>query len=101
MMAVGAKSHHERFDGRGYGHHLSGKEIPLEARIIAVADTFDAMNSTRVYRPHLTRERILSELEHAKNTQLDGEIVDLLLKLISEGKVEINTCDDEIKKSDA
>ena len=101
MIAVGAKSHHERFDGKGYGHHLSGKDIPLEARIIAVADTFDAMNSTRVYRPHLTRERILSELEHAKNTQLDGEIVDLLLKLISEGKVEINTCDDEIKKSDA
>ena len=96
MIAVGAKSHHERFDGKGYGHHLSGKDIPLEARIIAVADTFDAMNSTRVYRPHLTRERILSELEHAKNTQLDGEIVDLLLKLISEGKVEINTCDDEI-----
>ena len=94
MIAVGAKSHHERFDGRGYGHHLSGKAIPLEARIIAVADTFDAMNSTRVYRPHLTREKILSELEHAKNTQLDGEIVELLLQLIRDGKVKINTCDE-------
>ena len=94
MIAVGAKSHHERFDGRGYGHHLSGKAIPLEARIIAVADTFDAMNSTRVYRPHLTREKILSELEHAKNTQLDGEIVELLLQLNRDGKVKINTCDE-------
>ena len=96
LIAVGAKCHHERFDGRGYGHQLTGKEIPLEARIIAVADTFDAMNSTRVYRPHLTREKILSELEHAKNTQLDGEIVELLLQLIHEGKVEINTCDENV-----
>ena len=52
------------------------------------------MNSTRVYRPHLTREKILSELEHAKNTQLDGEIVELLLQLIRDGKVKINTCDE-------
>lgn len=96
LIAVGAKSHHERYDGRGYGHHLAGHDIPLEARIIAVADTFDAMNSTRVYRPHLTKERILSELEKAKNTQLDGEIVDLLLRLIAEGKVQIATCDEEI-----
>ena len=96
MIAVGAKSHHERYDGRGYGHHLAGKDIPLEARIIAVADTFDAMNSTRVYRPHLTRERIISELEHAKNTQLDGEIVNVLLQLIAEGKIEINTSDENI-----
>ena len=96
LIAVGAKCHHERFDGRGYGHQLTGKEIPLEARIIAVADTFDAMNSTRVYRPHLSREKILSELEHAKNTQLDGEIVEFLLQLIHEGKVEINTCDENV-----
>ena len=68
----------------------------MEARIIAVADTFDAMNSTRVYRPHLTRERIISELEHAKNTQLDGEIVNVLLQLIAEGKIEINTSDENI-----
>ena len=96
LIAVGAKCHHERFDGRGYGHQLTGKEIPLEARIIAVADTFDAMNSTRVYRPHLSREKILSELERAKNTQLDGEIVEFLLQLIHEGKVEINTCDENV-----
>lgn len=96
LIAVGAKSHHERFDGRGYGHHLQGNEIPLEARIIAVADTFDAMNSTRVYRPHLTREKILSELEKAKNTQLDGAIVEVLLKLITEGKIIIETEDEKL-----
>ena len=96
MIAVGAKSHHERYDGRGYGHGLAGENIPLEARIIAVADTFDAMNSTRVYRPHLTKEKILSELEHAKNTQLDGEIVDVLLRLIAEGKVIIETDDKQL-----
>ena len=96
LIAVGAKCHHERYDGHGYGHQLSGEEIPLEARIIAVADTFDAMNSTRVYRPHLTREKILSELEHAKNTQLDGEIVDVLLRLIAEGKVIIETDDKQL-----
>ena len=88
MIAVGAKS--------GYGHGLAGENIPLEARIIAVADTFDAMNSTRVYRPHLTKEKILSELEHAKNTQLDGEIVDVLLRLIAEGKVIIETDDKQL-----
>lgn len=49
-IALGARSHHERYDGKGYGHQLKGEEIPLEARIIAVADTFDAMNSTRVVR---------------------------------------------------
>ena len=96
MIAVGAKCHHERYDGHGYGHQLTGEEIPLEARIIAVADTFDAMNSTRVYRPHLTREKILSELERAKNTQLDGEIVDVLLRLIAEGKVIIETDDKQL-----
>lgn len=61
-----------------------------------MADTFDAMNSTRVYRPHLTKEKILSELEHAKNTQLDGEIVEVLLQLIRDGKVKITTCDENI-----
>ena len=96
MIAVGAKSHHERYDGRGYGHGLAGENIPLEARIIAVADTFDAMNSTRVYRPHLTKEKILSELERAKNTQLDGNIVDVLLRLIAEGKVIIETDDKQL-----
>lgn len=89
LIAIGARSHHERYDGRGYGHQLKGEEIPLEARIIAVADTFDAMNSTRVYRPHMSKEKILSELQKARYTQLDGAIVDVLLELIDKGEVEI------------
>lgn len=88
-IAIGARTHHERFDGRGYGAQLKGKDIPIEGRIIAVADTFDAMNSNRVYRPHLTADRIISELHRAKNTQLDGEIVDVLLSLIEKGDVKI------------
>ena len=89
MIAIGARSHHERYDGKGYGHHLKGEEIPLEARIIAVADTFDAMNSTRVYRPHMSEEKILSELHKARGTQLDAHIVDVLLELIAKGEIEI------------
>ncbi len=87
MIAIGARSHHERYDGKGYGHHLKGEEIPLEARIIAVADTFDAMNSTRVYRSHMSEEKIISELKKARYTQLDGAIVDMLLDLIAKGEI--------------
>lgn len=95
MIAIGARSHHERYDGKGYGHHLKGEEIPLEARIIAVADTFDAMNSTRVYRPHMSKEKIISELKKARNTQLDGAIADVLLELIAKGEIAIQKADDE------
>lgn len=97
MIAIGARSHHERYDGKGYNHHLKGEEIPIEARIIAVADTFDAMNSTRVYRPHMSKEKIISELKKARNTQLDGAIADVLLELIAKGEIAIQKADDEEK----
>lgn len=90
-IALGANTHHERYDGKGYGHKLAGENIPLEGRIIAVADCFDAMNSTRVYRPNLTKEKILEQLELARNTQLDGKIVDVLLDLIAKGEVTITS----------
>lgn len=99
MIAVGAKCHHERIDGKGYGHGLKGSEIPLEARIIAVADAFDTMNSTRVYRTRLAREKIISELENARGTQLDAKITDVLLQLIAEGKVEISSAEAENNKN--
>ena len=95
MIAIGARSHHERYDGRGYGHQLKGEDIPLEARIIAVADTFDAMNSTRIYRPHMSREKILTELKNARYTQLDGAIVDKLLELIAKGEIAIQDAPEE------
>ncbi len=88
-IAIGAKDHHERMDGHGYPKGLTAPEIPLNARIIAVADTFDAMNSTRSYRHTMPREKIISELEKAKGTQLDPQVTEILLQLIRSGKVKI------------
>ncbi|MBI5639352.1 MAG: response regulator [Nitrospirae bacterium] len=67
--------HHEGYDGSGYPHGLSGQEIPLHARIISVADTYDAILSTRPYRPAARHEKALSELMENAGRQFDGEIV--------------------------
>lgn len=75
----GIKYHHERFDGKGYPEGLKGKEIPLVARIIAIADTLDAMTSDRPYRKGLPIEYALEEIKKCKNSQLDPEIVDAFL----------------------
>lgn len=74
--------HHEHFDGSGYPDGLKGKEIPLGSRILAVADSFDAMNSSRAYRKRLSREKIIGELQNSKNTQHDDKIVDIFLRLL-------------------
>lgn len=71
----GVLHHHERFDGRGYPSGLAGQQIPLIARIIALADTFDAMSSTRSYRPAMPRERVLAEITREAGSQLDPELV--------------------------
>ena len=76
-VSLGAMYHHEKYDGTGYPLGLSGTDIPIEARIIAVADAFDAMNSNRVYRKSLTKEKILSELENGKGKQFDPNLIDL------------------------
>ncbi len=68
------KHHHERWDGKGYPDGLSGKEIPVGARIIAVADTFDAMTSKRAYRDALPVERAFGEIENFTELQFDPEI---------------------------
>lgn len=73
--------HHERFDGKGYPEGLKGEEIPLVARIVAVADTFDAMTSKRVYRNELDLTFTLNEIRNNKGTQFDPEIVDVFLSL--------------------
>ncbi|MCR5834926.1 MAG: HD-GYP domain-containing protein, partial [Lachnospiraceae bacterium] len=85
----GARYHHERYDGRGYPEGRAGEDIPFIARMICVADSFDAMNSNRVYRKKLTREHILSEIETNKGKQFDPKIADVMLKLIAEGKIKI------------
>ncbi len=74
------KHHHEFYNGRGYPDRLKGNEIPLGARILTVADTFDAMTSTRPYRNALSFEYAYDELKRCKGTQFDPEIVDVILE---------------------
>lgn len=76
------KYHHERFDGSGYPENLKGEEIPLLARITAVADSFDAMNSRRTYRDRLDLDKIISEIEAGKGTQFDPDVVDAFLDIL-------------------
>ena len=76
------KYHHERFDGRGYPEGLKGKEIPLFARIVAVADTFDAMTSRRSYRQALDFDYTMNEIERCKGTQFDPAIADVFLEIL-------------------
>lgn len=84
----GALYHHERFDGTGYPFGLKGKEIPFYARIIGVADSFDTMNSDRVYRERLPKEKILEELKKNAGTQFDPEIVKYMIEIIQEGFID-------------
>ncbi len=84
-IGLGARYHHERYDGDGYCEGLAGEDIPLIARIIAVADAYDAMASSRVYRPKLEPEQIRSELEKGKGTQFDPEIAVIMLKMLDDG----------------
>lgn len=77
----GVLHHHERWDGKGYPSGIGGEEIPLVARILAVADTFDAMSSTRSYRPGQSRERVLEELRRCAGQQFDPDLVGAFLEL--------------------
>lgn len=74
--------HHERCDGKGYPGALKGDKIPLGSKILAVADTFDAMNSERAYRKRLSRENIISELKEVSGKQLDEGIVNIFLEIL-------------------
>jgi HD-GYP domain-containing protein (c-di-GMP phosphodiesterase class II) len=76
-------AHHERIDGNGYPQGLKNKEIPLLARVIAVADTYDAMRSERPYRSAKTKKQAIKELKTVKGTQLDAEIVEKFIEIIS------------------
>ncbi len=78
--------HHERFDGRGYPDGLSGAEIPLGARILFVADAYEAMTSDRPYRKALSTDRALKELKNNRGTQFDPKVVDALVKIILAGE---------------
>lgn len=74
--------HHEHYDGSGYPAGLKGEKIPLEARVLAVADAYDAMTSPRPYREQLSMEEALKELKRCAGTQFDPDIVELFCKTI-------------------
>lgn len=83
-----ARYHHERFDGRGYPSNVSGSAIPINARIICIADSFDAMSSDRIYRKALKREVIKDELIKGRGSQFDPELLDVFYKLYEEHKLD-------------
>ena len=85
-IAVAAKYHHERYDGKGYPNGLAGEKIPEVARILGVADAYDAMASNRSYRDTLSQEVVRREIEKGKGTQFDPHIADIMLQMIDEDK---------------
>ena len=85
-LAIGARWHHERFGGGGYPDGIAGEEIPEEARIIAVADAYDAMTSHRSYRDIMPQEKVRSEIEKGSGTQFDPRFAKIMLQLIDEDK---------------
>ena len=85
-LAIGAGSHHERPDGKGYPKGLKGDEIPRVAQIIAVADTFDAMYSDRPYRKRMNFEKAVSIIKEVSGTQLTTDVVDAFLRLVDRGE---------------
>lgn len=83
-LVTGARSHHERYDGRGYPDGLEGPSIPEEARIIAVADAYDAMTSNRSYRRGMEQGSVRAQIEKGKRTQFDPRFADIMIAMIDE-----------------
>ena len=89
-VGEGARYHHERYDGKGYPEGKAGEDIPFIARMICVADSYDAMNTNRVYRKKLSEEKIISEIVSNKGTQFDPKVADVMLCLLKEGKIPVD-----------
>ena len=83
-LSVAARWHHERYDGKGYPDGLAGEEIPEIARIICVADSYDAMTSTRSYRGVMRQEIVRAEVERCRGSQFDPRFADVMLQMIDE-----------------
>jgi putative nucleotidyltransferase with HDIG domain len=81
--------HHERWDGRGYPSGKAGEEIPIEARVLAIADAFDAMTSDRPYRRALSRTQALAEVERCAGTQFDPEVARVFLQVFAEAELPV------------
>lgn len=95
-VSLGAKYHHERYDGRGYPCGLKGEEIPMVARIIGIVDSYDAMTSNRVYRKRLHNELVMQELLRGKGTQFDPFLVDKFVELLEEGTLLENIPEEDV-----
>ena len=91
----GIRYHHERYDGKGYNEGLKGEEIPLEGRIICIADSYDAMSSKRCYRNALSYDFILEELKKNAGIQFDPKILPHMVKIIEEGYAPISDAEME------
>ena len=91
LAAAIAWTHHERWDGDGYPRHLAGEEIPLEGRIVAIADVFDALTSHRVYRPAMALEHALGMIRAGRETHFDPALLDLFLDALPQ-MLEIRRC---------
>lgn len=87
-MDEGARFHHERYDGRGYPMGLKGEEIPEMARIIGIADAYDAMTSNRVYRKRLSNEKVIAEIKRCSGAQFDPKLAEIFIKMIESGRLD-------------
>ena len=85
-LSVAARSHHERYDGKGYPDGLQGEEIPLAARIVAVADCYDAMTSVRSYSGVRPQADVRAEIEKGAGTQFDPQVAEKMLEIIDEDR---------------
>ncbi|MGN0403110.1 MAG: HD-GYP domain-containing protein [Acetatifactor sp.] len=86
-LVDGIRYHHERFDGKGYPEGLSETEIPLVARILCLADCYDAMTSNRVYRKRLTDEEVRAEFIRCSGTQFDPALTEIFVQLLDSGEM--------------
>ena len=89
-VGEGTRYHHERYDGKGYPDGLKGNEIPLYARIIGVADAFDAMTSNRVYRNHMDTDYVMNEMKRGRGTQFDPDALDAFIRLVDRGDINLD-----------
>ncbi len=81
-LSIGARHHHERYDGKGYPDGLSGEAIPEIACIIGVADSYDAMSSKRSYRDPMPQEKVRAELVKGTGTQFDPQFAEIMIRQI-------------------
>lgn len=87
MLPDGVKYHHERFDGKGYPDGLKGEDIPIVARILCLADSYDAMTSNRIYRRRLSDTQVREEIKRCAGTQFDPYLADVFCSLIDSGEM--------------